>query len=1147
MSARRPYVQALLLLAWLAPAGAQQETGFADMMSRQQRRDHVQAWARYAFIGIPRATGGPVVDGQVGVREWGCSAQVAHALQMSTGVAVPDMVQFQLCYTSDTFFVSFRVERPESARVPSSRDFFELLLDVEHDHDRYRNIAATLEEILWHGIGPNLDRSAWSPDVEYVARTTWFGWEGELAIPFVEFGLDGPPEPGTVWGIDLLRNERTPTDRLAQVGWRSTWAATKDLAHMAFLGRPLAVRVEEIGWMPGIRQIGARVAVTNFSDQPVSLDGLVELRQAARDLPMGFLPAVDSALTEDLDAAIGSNARAEVQTALAEWTVLERQESELTVPARTTQHLGLARPDEPGDYLVSLAVRDDEALLAAMTVPFVVTVPLDVSVKSYLFSASAVDWTVDLRRVQDLIGEGTALSVAASPVGGAETVDAVRQDELGGLREVSGTLRFDATPGGSYEITAALRRGEEELARSTTALSVPQKPEWIGNQIGRSRLIPPPWGPLQADEVRTQSLTVGYDWSKPAVLPAIIVNDRALLAGPARLVLSDAEGQEQLMAVDRFELVESDDLHAVYEIGAAAGHLGRVRATVTVEFDGFAWWDVTLEPHEDVTLGGCRLEVPLRPEYARLYTRGRMTEGLGDTMPRDSGVGRLPAEGLELPYVFQVWMGSVEAGLQFYCESARNWHNADDSRAIRVIPGADSVTLQVRFVDRPVEVQGPMDWHFGLMPTPATTRDGGLEDHAYFQLGGVPAMDPPDEELQETDPRRYRELQHGHDLVHSILAERGVKAVILFSSYNDVFGYPGVRDPDKRDKLRRFVELMHSQGIKVLVYAGWGISTEAPEWERFGSELVNLPLRNSGYGTYWASPVSLFPDLFVYRLAEHIRQFDLDGIYMDSTTSISGSLHPNGMRWTDEAGNRRGSYPVRAMRDFTRRIYRVLNGEVIEDGIFYNHHSPPANACVENFVTVRCPSEFAQFHEGPLDDAFIDYFVAKNGGVPFGYHTELTNKNWMSGIEKSIAELYSVALPLQVSFKAVNFAPWATHDYSRMAQPMHVVWDAMAWVDSSSAQYLPWWDNEDYISIEPTDGTLSAIWLQPGERALVCVSNLPDQERELTVRLDLERMGLGDATVEDAIVGESVPLTDGTVTVTIEPQRWRLWKVQGGR
>jgi hypothetical protein len=36
-------------------------------------------------------------------------------------------------------------------------------------------------------------------------------------------------------------------------------------------------------------------------------------------------------------------------------------------------------------------------------------------------------------------------------------------------------------------------------------------------------------------------------------------------------------------------------------------------------------------------------------------------------------------------------------------------------------------------------------------------------------------------------------------------------------------------------------------------------------------------------------------------------------------------------------------------------------------------------------------------------------------------------------------------------------------------------------------------------------------------------------------------------TVEDAIVGGYLPVDGGEVTVTVEPQRWRLWKVQPAR
>ena len=834
----------------------------------------------------------------------------------------------------------------------------------------------------------------------------------------------------------------------------------------------------------------------------------------------------------------------EAQRALELFKVREQSADRVQIPARTTRQVALTATDEPGNYLVSFELTEKAELLAGMTVPFVVTVPLDIALKSYLYSANMLAYTVDLRRIQEGMPKGSRLEVEARLGKAGEPVARQTLDDIVGKEEATGELHFSPKPGSTYHVTAVVRSGKKEVALNSAPLMLPNRPDWIGNSVGRSKLIPKPFTPLAADSTRCETLTIRYDWQKDSIFPRVRVKGKEILAAPLALTLQDGTGAGAPIKVTSFELKSTDGEQAVYGFEATADSIGTLSGTAKVEFDGLVWYDLTLKPRAPVELTRCAFRATLKNEYARIYTRGRMAKGMGDLTAPGSDCGAIPAEGLVFPYTFQTWIGYVEGGLQWYCENARNWHNENPERAIRIEPGREATSLVVNFVDTKLSVDRPIDWHFGFIPTPARVKVGGAEDHAYFQFTGTPGIEQPDPSLKQTDSRKYLERMRGIKLVHEGLAANGVKAVILFSQYNDMMGYPGIKDAEKRQRLRKFVDLMHSQRIKVLVYNGWGISTKCPEWEEFGSDLVNLPIRNSGYSTYWASPVSLYPDLFLYRLKEHLQEFDLDGIYMDSTTSVSFSVHPNGMRWADAKGKPRGSYPVRAMRDFTKRIYRVLNGEVLEHGLYYNHHSPPANVCVENFVNVRCPSEFAQFYDGELDDAFVDFFLAKNGGIQYGFHTELTNKNWMRGLQKSINELNTIAIPTGVSFKTVNFVSWTKRDYSRMAQPQHRIWQAMAWLSSASAEHLPWWRNGDYISTEPRDGVLTSIWLRKGEKALVCVSNLPKEARTITARLDLAAMGFDDVIVEDAILDRPVAVDAGVIQAEIEAQRWRLWKIR---
>ncbi|MCF7838786.1 MAG: hypothetical protein K9N49_09165 [Candidatus Marinimicrobia bacterium] len=1137
-----------LILVGLALAGGvrsaeetRKEGDFADIMAAKQAAKHVQVWQRYPLIGIPLVDQAPVIDGQVNVREWAAAAQLGHLLHMAESKMVEDLTRFYLAYTETHLHIAFQLARPEAARQPGPQDVMELLFDVGHAHHRYYNLGLNLEKELWSGIGPNVDKNAWSPAFPYQARVTEFGWEGELSIPFSEIhGMTGAPAPGTLWGVDLVRNEKTPSDRLAHVAWRGNWHATKDLAHLLFTGAPLAVRVEGIGWMPEHKKMGIKLAVSNFGPAPVALDSRLTLRQAAREMPLGFLPALDSAFTEDLDAAIGAEMDQEVERALDAFPVVEQADEQVTIPAGVTRQIALTAPDEPGDYLAGFTLQRDGELLSAMTVPFVVTVPLNISLNSYLYSANKLMYQIDLRRVADQIGAEASVHVELCLGKDGPILASNRHEQIQGQEGLAG--EFDVAPqsGATYYVRATVMDGEEPVAVNAQPLMLPEKPAWIGNALGRSKFVPPPWTPLQADAQGAQTLTIHYDWTG-GLFPAIRVKDQEILAAPIELAFKDAAGNAAPLTLTSFALRSQDDERAEYVFAGEVQGIGRLEGVVAVEFDGFLWYDLTLTPTTQAGLSLCRFTAPLKNRYAKIFTRGRMPTGTHYPVPEGPDFGAVPDAPMVYPFTFQTWLGYLEGGLQWYCENARNWRNADPKQAIRVEKDEAATTLTVNFVDTPIALDGPLDWHFGLMPTPARTKLGGAEDHAYFQFTGTPPVEP-DAALQATDPQEFAaQVERIQEL--ATFGEKGVKAVILFSQYNDLFGYPGIKDAGKRERLRQFVPFMHAQGVKVLVYNGWGITTECDEWEEWGSELVNLPLKNAGYACYWNTPVSLYPDLFLYRMAEHIREFGLDGIYMDSTTGLNYSLHPNGMRWTDERGRPRGSFPVRAMRDFTKRIYKVLHGEVLEDGIYYNHHSPQANVCVENFADVRCPSEFAQFYEGAFDQAFIDYFLAKNGGIQYGYHAELTNKNWMKSMTKPLNELNALAVPLGVSFKAVTFAPWIAQDYSSMAQPMPKLWAAFAWLESEKAVHLPWWEDDAYIATAPTDGVLTAVWLRQGERALVSISNLPKEPRTIEVTLDLAAMGLPDAVAEDAIVGGAVPLDNGRMTIEIEGQRWRLIKL----
>ena len=507
---------------------------------------------------------------------------------------------------------------------------------------------------------------------------------------------------------------------------------------------------------------------------------------------------------------------------------------------------------------------------------------------------------------------------------------------------------------------------------------------------------------------------------------------------------------------------------------------------------------------------------------------------------------------MKFPFIFAFWIGGLDGGFQWVAENNRFWSNVKEKDAVEMVATDKGGRLTIKYIDKPVTLDKPVEWSFGLTPTPARTKARDWGKFAFFQTAGI--VNPPEAppaELQKTDASRYSKQMASYRYYNGDLWKQDQKLIYAFiyhGYWQEIFGYPGTYDPVRQPagSLKKSTQWLHGLGIKVIIYAGWGMATAAPEWRDYGQEMIRLPLYNSGYGTYRQCPTTLWQDWFVYKMAEMIKDYDIDGIFIDSVTSpvITENYTP-GMRWVDADGKVHGSYPILASREWLKRLYKLWHGEMKPNGVVYNHNSPPAVMCIENFADVRTPSEFAQTHEGAMDRAFYDYFVAKNGGEQYGLFVEFTNKDWMGAwAKKKINQLYAAALPLNVSIKSVSLYTSKRASYDLDAQPMTEIWAASRWLDRSTAEYLPWWKNADYVKTEPADEqVIHALWLQKGQKALLCVSNLKNQPREIAVTLNTDKLGFKVGAVEDAITGQKLTAEGNKIVVPVAFERYRLLKL----
>ena len=131
---------------------------------------------------------------------------------------------------------------------------------------------------------------------------------------------------------------------------------------------------------------------------------------------------------------------------------------------------------------------------------------------------------------------------------------------------------------------------------------------------------------------------------------------------------------------------------------------------------------------------------------------------------------------------------------------------------------------------------------------------------------------------------------------------------------------------------------------------------------------------------------SVWQDALVDYVSRMMDEFDIDGLYLDSTNMpfpCMNGLHGCEARRAD--GTRAPVYPIFAVRDTFRRLYAVIKGKKA-DGILDSHVFDCMNSSALSFSTSYWTGEQLSRADIPTDalplDRFRTEFMGVNWGVP---------------------------------------------------------------------------------------------------------------------------------------------------------------------
>lgn len=516
------------------------------------------------------------------------------------------------------------------------------------------------------------------------------------------------------------------------------------------------------------------------------------------------------------------------------------------------------------------------------------------------------------------------------------------------------------------------------------------------------------WTPVKTEQedgcfsVSVWGRTYRFDHS---LLPTeIITAGRSVLSAPMELKaeFGGTVGEWH----DFWYLVTEESEESVTVLVSANCENVIANATVTIEFDGFVKTELRLMNHgtfgygmvtPKVRLTGLSLNVSVAAESSTLFhywPNAKNSIAVGTNV-----INAGATETVVFPFKPYVWTGWEDGGLGLFCgESEKGFELDDSERCIEVEKAAESTNITLHFLDHTPcewaekgedkwsETVNPLTYCFGFQATPVKPLPEQREEY-YKRMHAI----------WTGTPQSRRHPYHGEiyrsDYVEKC-AEAGVKWLILHEEWTVIQNYGR---PQDEEKFKQFVEKCHRLGMKVMVYFGYEYSSLVPEFNRRADDYL-IKTTNGSYGGGWQrTPYQRdfmvcyrggYSDEMIRRVEHVMDDYGVDGIYTDGTfVPWECANESHGCGWRDREGALHICYPVLAVREHVKKLYRAIHKR---GGILDTHQSsccmmPTLSFCDSYYDGENIQGLLQNHPEAMTTDSFRAEFYGRNLGIPCNF------------------------------------------------------------------------------------------------------------------------------------------------------------------
>ncbi len=675
---------------------------------------------------------------------------------------------------------------------------------------------------------------------------------------------------------------------------------------------------------------------------------------------------------------------------------------------------------------------------------------------------------------------------------------------------------------------------------------------WMGTKLGVTDAAPAPWTPVEVDgqSVGVWGRTITWDGG---ALPAQIESqDLPLLAGPLEPGVILGGLPVEFPATEQ-RVASRSEASVQLEHSTSAGGL-TLDTHTTVEFDGFTRITMNLTPDGEIEVGGWELRVPLRPDVAEVFSRYLSYDFAALRTDKHSFASSMRFIGgtFHEPFNPEIWVGNRRVGLTWAAETNRDWMQEDMARAISIEPKRTRTDLVVRFIDHTVTLDKPMTVECALVATPLKPFDTRLR------------------QIRVGHPSRM-ETAIDHGIGDGIARYYGISFPNDFAPQ-----YPGIPFPSDSEKARAHRERLDEHGIRFIPYGALAYTNaiyEPPR--RFYEQWHTLPVSEATlkryeaydagetedyalkhYGHWEGYRVCMTPesyhDFFVDTYVRAIRDYDIDGIYLDHGEVSHGCQNPNHDHYIDPAEQPgKYFYGIFGARQCLKRLW-IATKQAKPDLPIILHQSRPSKL-FNSFVDICASGEvinvfFSGEHRIPalrekprlytpdydtLPPVFWEYEFLESYGFDSRLLPEVkfaTQAYWDEHPDE-------YALWSRVMMKNVLLAGARLYAGNMDQEVLEECWRGMDALGPMTAEvgFVPWHEEHD-LATPSLPTTRVSVYHRPGRALLIAGNDAGDAVTEhISVGPALPR-----ASALDAATGEALTIAGGAVEVGVPARTFRM-------